>query len=228
MARLLGPVGAVVKPRLLDLFCCAGGAAMGYHRAGFEVVGVDCNPQPRYPFEFHQADALTFPLDGFDVIHASPPCQDYSVTASLHDTDYPRLIEPIRERLISAGVPYVIENVEGARRDLHNPVRLCGSSFGLGVRRHRLFECSWPVMFPPPCAHHLQPAPIDVTGTGGPSNREPGGNGGIHRKPRNLAHAREVMGIDWMTRPELSEAVPPAFTEWLGLSLLHHMAAEAA
>lgn len=207
------------RPRLLDLFCGAGGAAVGYHRAGFDVVGVDINPQPNYPFEFHQADAMAFPLDGFDAVHASPPCQGYSVTASLHDSDYPKLVEAVRGRLQAAGIPLVIENVAGA--PLLNAVRLCGSSFGLGVRRHRLFETDPVLIGVPPCAHHLQPEPIDVTGTGGPAARKPGGGGGIHRKPRNLAHAREVMGIDWMTRPELSEAIPPAYTQWIG----EHLAA---
>lgn len=213
-----GPIRST-RPRLLDLFCKAGGATQGYVEAGFEVIGVDVEPQPNYPYEFHQADALDYPLDGFDAIHASPPCQDYSVTASLHSSYYPRLIEPVRERLIAAGVPYVIENVEGARRDLRNPVRLCGSSFGLGVRRHRLFELSFPVLWVPPCAHYLQPEPIDVTGTGGP--------GGRHRKPDNLAHAREVMGIGWMTRPELSEAIPPPYTRWIGQQLLSVIGTEA-
>src|SRR5215471_16089205 len=104
------------KRKLLDLFCGAGGAAMGYHRAGFDVTGVDNRPQPRYryPFTFVQADAMTFPLAGFDAIHASPPCQGYSVTASLHDAEYPKLIELVRASLSAAGVPYVIENVAGA------------------------------------------------------------------------------------------------------------------
>jgi DNA (cytosine-5)-methyltransferase 1 len=201
---------------------------MGYARAGFEVVGVDAAAMPRYPFEFVQGDALTFPLDGFDAVHASPPCQDYSTTRSLHAVDYPRLIAPVRERLIEAGVPFVIENVAGARHDLRSPVTLCGSSFGLGVRRHRLFETSFPVMFPPPCRHDLQREPVDVTGTGGSRIGERlDGGGGNSRKPRNLAHAREAMGIRWMTRVELAEAVPPAMTEWLGLQLLASMRSEA-
>ena len=112
--------------RLLDLFCGAGGAAMGYHRAGFEVVGIDIAPQPNYPFEFVQADAMEFPLDGFDAIHASPPCQAYTALAT---GKHPRLIEPMRERLASSGVPWVIENVVGA--PLRQPVLLCGSMFGL-------------------------------------------------------------------------------------------------
>lgn len=221
-------------PRLLDLFCGAGGAGMGYHRAGFEVVGVDIDPQPTYPFEFHQRDALEVlahyehgdhPIGHFDAIHASPPCQSYSVTASLHDCEYPELVDDVRWNLERIGLPYVIENVVGA--PLVNATRLCGSSFGLGVRRHRLFETSPVVIGAPQCAHHLQPEPIDVTGTGGSrlGDRLDGG-GGNSRKPRNLAHAREAMGIDWMTRPELSEAVPPAFTEWVGSQLLAHLQAE--
>jgi DNA (cytosine-5)-methyltransferase 1 len=191
------------------------------------VVGVDNRPQPRYPFEFHQADALTYPLDGFDAVHASPPCQAYSVTASLHAVDYPRLIEAVRARL--TGRVYVIENVEGAAPAMANPVRLCGSSFGLDVRRHRLFETSFPVMFPPPCAHYLQPEPVDVTGTGarriGP---RPDGGGGNSRKPRNLTEARHAMGIHWMTRRELADAIPPAYTELIGQQLLTHLERPAA
>jgi DNA (cytosine-5)-methyltransferase 1 len=208
-----------VKPRLLDLFCGAGGAAMGYHRAGFEVVGVDIQPQPHYPFEFHQADAMTYPLDGFDAIHASPPCQAYSVLRRFTDGSYPALIEPVRERLKASGVPWVIENVVGA--PLLNPVRLCGSSFGLRVWRHRLFEMTDPPTLVPTCSHYFHGLPLDVTGTGGPSRKPrvtPGG--GLSRKPRDLAEARAAMGIDWMTRQELAEAVPPAFTEWIGHRLL--------
>lgn len=211
----------MTRPRMLDLFCGAGGAGMGYYQAGFDVTGVDLAPQPNNPFEFHQADALTYPLDGFEVIHASPPCQAYSVTAALHDSVYPELVAQVRARLTAAGVPYVIENVAGA--PLRNAIRLCGSSFGLDVRRHRLFETSPVLIGVPPCAHHLQPEPIDVTGTGGRSTRTRTGGGGEHRKPLNLAHAREAMGIDWMTRPELSEAIPPAYTEWIGRRLVAHL-----
>ena len=210
---------------LLDLFCGAGGAAVGYHRAGFDVVGVDINPQPHYPFEFIQADALTFPLDGFDAIHASPPCQAYSVMAHYTKGEYPRLINPIRVRFVSSGLPWVVENVVGA--PLIAPIRLCGSSFGLGVRRHRLFEMSEPPALVPTCSHYHHPAPIDVTGTGGLGSRPrtaPGG--GKSRKPRTLAEAREAMGIDWMTRAELSEAIPPAYTEWIGRQLMAHLERE--
>lgn len=215
-----------MRPLLLDLFCGAGGAGKGYHDAGFDVVGVDIAPQPNYPFEFYQWDALTFPLDGFDAIHASPPCQSYSALSGLTTRDYPALIEPVRERLLAAGVPYVIENVIGA--PLLAPIRLCGSSFGLRVWRHRLFEMSCPPAMVPPCSHEQHPEPLDVTGTGGPSSKPrttPGG--GLSRKPRGLEEAREAMGIDWMRRHELAEAVPPAMTEWIGAYLMAEVNARA-
>lgn len=216
--------------RLLDLFCGAGGAAEGYHRAGFtEIVGIDIAPQPNYPFEFWQMDVtewFTWEMGvaiamTFDAIHASPPCQAYSTTKSLHTNEYPDLIEPTRNFLRPIlGRPWVIENVVGA--PLKSPIKLCGSSFGLGVRRHRLFESNFALMSTG-CRHDLQPEPIDVTGTGGPGGKPRTNGGGLHRKPRNLAHAREVMGIDWMSRPELSEAVPPAFTEFIGRQIVEQM-----
>lgn len=226
-----------MRPLLLDLFCGAGGAAMGYFDAGFSgVVGVDIHAQPRYPFDFFQGDALSVlrEMNGhlpFEAIHASPPCQAYSVTKSLHAAEYPRLIAETRELLLATGLPFVIENVEGARSELRDPIRLCGSSFGLGVRRHRLFEChGFEVGLVPPCNHGEQPEPIDVTGTGGPrrntARTSPGG--GNSRKPESLAHAREAMGIDWMTRQELSEAIPPAYTAWIGERLYAHVTEEAA
>lgn len=199
--------------RLLDLYCGAGGAAMGYHRAGFtEIVGVDVHPQPHYPFTFVQGDALQYVMEHgreFDAIHASPPCQFYSVTRVLHEGEYPDLLDMTREWLTDTNRPYVIENVVGA--PFHSYIQLCGSTFGLGVRRHRRFESNV-MMFGLPCIHEIQPLPLDVTGTGGP--------GGRHRKPRNLDEARDAMGIDWMTRAELAEAVPPAYTEFIGGHLL--------
>lgn len=221
------PANGSRRPYLLDLFCCAGGAAKGYHDAGFDVVGVDIQPQPNYPFTFVQADALTFLNEHvvwdahhrFDAVHASPPCQSYSALSGFTTREYPRLIEPVRDRLRAAGLPYVIENVVGA--PLHQPIRLCGSSFGLRVWRHRLFEMSHPPLMVPPCSHEQHPEPLDVTGTGGPSKKPrtaPGG--GLSRKPANLAEAREAMGIDWMNRRELAEAIPPAMTEWIGKHLM--------
>ena len=136
-----------MRPKALDLFCCAGGASMGLHRAGFNVVGVDIDPQPRYPFEFYQADAVTFPLDGFDFIWASPPCQRFCALATREDlSGYPDLVDPIRQRLTAAGVPWCIENVVGApiRKDLI----LCGAMFGLRSYRHRHFELNFGVPQP--------------------------------------------------------------------------------
>lgn len=215
--------------RLLDLFCGAGGAAMGYHRAGWEVVGVDFEPQPRYPFEFIQADAMTYPLDGFDAIHASPPCQHYSLfsrnlgRAHLH----PDLVAPVRERLQANGKPFIIENVEGA--PLLNPVVLCGSAFDLTIeidgqfchlRRHRLFESNvW--LWSSGCKHK-GPA-VTVTGHGTPQWHVSRFGRGIR-----VAEFRQLMGIDWMSRDELSQAIPPAYTLWLGRQLLDVMAADAA
>lgn len=224
--------GGPDKLRLLDLFCCAGGAAMGYHRAGFEVVGVDVNPQPNFPFEFIQADALTLDINfirSFDIIHASPPCQSYSDLAKRNGNadKWPRLVEPVRELLISSGRPYIIENVEGA--PLIYPAILCGTMFpGLRVIRHRLFESNFPI-YPP--AHRRHPlvhtfdkrkahygkldqntAFVQVTG---------GGN-------CSVANARDAMGIDWMTKGELNEAIPPAYTEFIGGEILRHLATTTA
>lgn len=200
--------------RLLDLFCGAGGAGTGYHRAGFEVVGVDINPQPHYPFEFHQADAMTFPLDGFDVVHASPPCQAWTAYKRRpgHVVESPDLIGAVRERL--RGVLYVIENVGGAPLDA--PVKLCGSMFGLDVRRHRWFES--PTMFwgVPECRHHEQ-APRFPSATNR-SNLRRTVEVGAWRIA--LAVQQGAMGVDWMTREELSQAIPPAYTEWIGKRLL--------
>ena len=217
------------RPLLLDLFCGAGGAAMGYHRAGFDVVGVDIRPQPHYPFEFIEGDALKppLPLREFDVIHASPPCQAYSDTKSLHAYEYPDLIGAVRFALRVAQRPYVIENVEGAPL-LRQPtfdteaylIQLCGSSFGLGVRRHRLFESNTPLV-DGICAHHLQPEPVDVTGSGASRlGSRVDGKGGNSRKPKNLSEARIAMGIDWMTRMELSQAIPPRYTQFIGEQLI--------
>lgn len=202
-----------MRPRLLDLFCGAGGAAMGYHRAGFEVVGVDLKPQPRFPFEFHQADALTYPLGGFDVVHASPPCQSYSYMSACRpglSGTYPDLIEAVRERLDNSGLPYVIENVPNA--PLRADATLCGHMFGLELYRHRVFESNRPLAEP----EH-------------PRHIKPGGRAG-HWKPGEVisvagnfapaAVARKAMGIHWMNRAELGESIPPAYTRHIGAQLM--------
>jgi DNA (cytosine-5)-methyltransferase 1 len=211
-------------PRLLDLFCGAGGAAVGYHRAGFEVVGVDINPQPRYPFEFHQADAMTFPLDGFEVVHDSPPCPGYS-TITPDQSKHPRLIAPLRQRLKEWGGIYVIENVEGAKRHMHSPIMLCGSSFGLPIQRHRLFEMNRFVIAPL-CNHDRQP--IGIYGQH-PDTRQWLRPNGTSRgvKATSIEQAQRALGIDWMTWNELTDAIPPAYTEFIGVQLLEHLAADA-
>lgn len=203
--------------KALDLFCGAGGASMGLFRAGFEVVGVDIQPQPNYPFDFAQADAMNFPLEGFDFVWASPPCQAHTTLRARHqDRDYPCFISATRERLKTAGVPYCIENVVGA--PLLNPIQLCGSSFGLKVRRHRLFESNFPILALP-CAHAAQGRPIDVSGTGARRVKpRTDGKGGNPNKPRNLQEALEAMGIEWMTRKEVSQAIPPAYSEYIGVA----------
>jgi DNA (cytosine-5)-methyltransferase 1 len=202
-----------VKPRLLDLFCSAGGASAGYARAGFEVVGVDINPQPNYPFEFHQADALTFPLDGFAAIAASPPCQRYSAMSACRvglADGYPDLVGAMRDRFSGLGKPWVIENVPGS--PLIKPIVLCGQMFGLDLYRHRLFESNLPLAVPPHGAH-IMPASRAGHWTPGTIMSVAG-----HVSP--IAHARQVMGIDWMTRAELAEAIPPAYTEYIGHQLM--------
>ena len=200
-----------MKPLLLDLFCGAGGASMGYHQAGFKVVGVDHEPQGRYPFEFHQADAFEFPVDGFDVIHASPPCQRFSVYHRNKKTNmnFPDLVAATRDHLIKSGVKhYVIENVPGA--PLMANLMLCGTTFGLDVRRHRLFETTLDVASPP-CQHPEE------------GNFPPAYNRVNNRMTAEIGSGRlpmwmqaNAMGIHWMTRRQLSQAIPPAYTKWIG------------
>lgn len=196
--------------RLLDLFCGAGGASVGFARAGFEVVGVDIEPQKNYPFEFHQADWLTW-LENhwreFDLVAASPPCQGYSVTKGLSNGNHPMLIEPVREALRATGKPYIIENVPGA--PLINPLMLCGTMFpGLRVRRHRLFEC-WPVIWWPPaaCSHWSRINENGFCTLFGTGAKDKGGN---------KAMWQQASGINWMTCTEMAQAIPPAYTEYVG------------
>lgn len=203
---------------LLDLFCGAGGASMGYSQAGFEVVGVDIAKQKRYPFRFIQADAMEILEDEafirqFDLVHASPPCQRYSSMTRRWGTEdnHPDLVGPVRERLQDIDVAFVIENVPGA--PLIDPVVLCGSMFKLGVRRHRLFEATYPIE-PLDCDHASQGKVVGVYGhAGGSSNRD-----GITFSGTDVWRA--AMGIDWMTGKELAESVPPAYTEYIGRQFL--------
>ena len=223
-----------MRPRLLDLFCGAGGAAMGYHRAGFEVVGVDIKPQPNYPFTFAQADALEFlaeylsirrgAYDQFDAIHASPPCQAYSRALRHMSAPQPELIAPTRELLNQTGLPWVIENVIGAPLVNHSTldgrhgVEVCGTMFGLRIGWHRLFESNIPlhdtgwkclcddilVMNP-----HNQAGRDRIYAEYGRGDPEK-----VWRKHRDTA---------WMGRYEAREAVPPAYTEFIGAQLLAHL-----
>jgi DNA (cytosine-5)-methyltransferase 1 len=208
--------------RLLDLFCGAGGAGMGYHRAGFEVVGVDNHPMPRYPFEFHQADALEYLAahgHEFDAIHASPPCQGYSVTQRIHGYEYPLLIEDVRALLIETGKPYIIENVMAA--PMENPTVLDGRMFGLKVIRQRQFETNWFLLAPPPERVKV----YTHSGKGYSAHR----NGATHITVAghnyDFNDGKAAMKIDWMTKDELAEAIPPAYTEFIGRQLVKHLQA---
>ena len=200
--------------QLLDLYCGAGGAAMGYYRAGFtDIVGVDNRHQKRYPFEFVQADALEYLAEHghkFDVIHASPPCQAFTVAGVIHGNGHHAdLLTPTRELLIDSNRVWIIENVPNS--PMRVDLMLCGSMFGLEtgdgqLRRHRWFEFWQPQLFlSPPCNHADRT--ISVFGHGG-----------------HIYHGvqswRDVMGIDWMTRDELAQAIPPAYTEWIGRQLM--------
>lgn len=229
--------------KLLDLYCGAGGAAMGYHWAGFtEIVGVDLKPQPRYPFTFVRADAIDYCWQygyQFDCIHASPPCQLFSsLSYVLTETQLARhenLIKPTRDAIKTTKKPYIIENVYGARDQLVNPIMLCGTQFGLKVYRHRLFECS-PYVLSPSHAPHQDNSPgagkglsskgfITVVGGGRGTSRHPGelnpeGYVSVAGHMANTNYCRWAMGISWMSGRELSQAIPPAYTEFIGKQVL--------
>ena len=214
---------------------------MGYHRAGFDVTGVDNDPRhaKRYPFTFHHADALTFVAEHgheFDVIAASPPCQAYSITRHAHNAEHPDLIAATREALQATGKPYVIENVAGA--PLLAPMLLCGSMFnltatdtdGLALRmeRHRLFESNVFLIPPGPCRHDPT---VRVAGaySGGSVDRHHAQyvrHGGY--TPAKSVRAA-LLGVDWpMTLDELSQSIPPAYTHWIGAQLIEHIGSVAA
>lgn len=212
-----------MKPKLLDLCCGAGGSAVGLYEAGFEVEGVDIKPQPHYPFKFYQADALEFPLDGYDAYWASPPCQAYVDFNKKGNkpSGHPRLIEPIRERLLATGKPYIIENIHKAPLRAH--ILLCGSMFGLGVRRHRYFEAPClPLLMVPHCNHKMKVSTGELIGVyarGGHGPRHGKGIREVAPHPAQIT-AEEAMGIDWMTKYELTQAIPPAYTKYIGKYLL--------
>lgn len=210
------------KPKLLDLYCGAGGCAAGYAAAGFDVVGIDQNDQPRYPFQFVRCDALQYVdrhANEFDAIHASPPCQVHSrmrklTVSQMRARDHPDLIDKTRQALVDSGLPYVIENVEGA--PLISPILLCGSMFGLDVQRHRLFECNFGLLVPS-CNHAVWTAdkpPLHRHQQG--KSRVVGCYGNGRGKGDTVALWRKAMGIDWMTRRELAQAIPPAYTRYIG------------
>ena len=224
--------------RLLDLFCGAGGAAMGYSRAGFEVVGVDNRLQPRYPFEFHQADALEYVAEHwneFDAIHASPPCQFYSRLRHLpwlRDKVYWRSIPPTREALIATGRPYIIENVEDACWDMVNPPIICGQAIGLNLYRHRCFE-AWPMLLLAPSHQKhtgrlaagknsmAQRYAVSHVGVKEPTGVNAWNGVAGHQAGMNRHH--KAMGIDWMTNAELAQAIPPTMTELVGKQLMAYL-----
>lgn len=205
-------------PKLLDLFCGAGGASMGYSRAGFDVTGIDIKHGKRYPFNYIRGDVMNLTVDDlaqYDVIHASPPCQTYSVTQHLRNaqgktTSKLDLLQPVRDLLIASGKPYVIENVKGA--PLLNPVQVCGSAFNLKVRRHRLFESNMPLKGTD-CHHGQQGRPVGIYGS--MRDEIPGGG----HTAKSMDQAKDAMGIYWMIWGELVEAIPPAYTHHIGMQL---------
>lgn len=256
------------RPKLLDLFCCEGGASMGYSRAGFDVYGVDLfrhrGPdgklrgyrRQRYPFAAYQGDVLdvlarliageeisfadaygimTLGLGDFEVIAASPPCQAYSISKNAHQSSHPELVEPTRDLIVATGLPYVIENVPGA--PLLNPLTLCGTEFGLratdsdGLRvwlkRHRLFESNILLMGGGGCYHPKDILCAGVYGNGSPSRDAAKARAGGYTPPSQEVRAA-LMGIDWMSRNGLSQAIPPAYTEFIGRQVLDHIQEAAA
>lgn len=222
--------------RILDLYCCQGGAGRGYAEAGLEVIGVDIDPQPRYPYPFIQSDAVAllgrlaegrvieaagrgFTVDDFDAIHASPPCQLYSNAHKLRANEHPDLVGPTRELLSQIGLPWVIENVPGA--PLIEPVELCGAMFGLGTYRHRLFESNWAIEVPEHPAHTTKTTKMGRAPVEGEMMHVVGNFSGV-------AKAKEAMGIDWMNRDGLRESIPPAYTRFIGEQIMANLQAQGA
>lgn len=212
----------MTRPRLLDLFCGAGGCSVGYDRAGFDVTGVDIEPHPDYPYELIVADAMdvladTAFLARFDMVHASPPCPRYSTSTVMHDrSKHPDLVEPVRDRLAARGGSWVIENVPGA--PMPAAVMVCGAAMGLRwIRRHRLFESNLPIMSPGCACDHR--GTVSIFGHSGEDRR-----GGRLVQHVALTEIRELMGVPWMTRREdIADAIPPAYTEYIGGQLLDEL-----
>ena len=212
------------KPRALDLFCCGGGASRGLAAAGFDVTGVDIEPQPGYPYNFIKADAVRFVPVGYDLVWASPPCQGYSKAVSSRSSkwvttlgkDEPKLIKHVRALMEAFGMQYVIENVRGARDELQEPFMLCGSMFGLPIQRHRFFEANWPVLSPP----HPKCRGIakDYAAAVGWEYRDMSVTGKGRRKG-TAARWKQILGIEpeaAMTQHQLAECIPPAYAEFIG------------
>lgn len=223
-----------MKPVLLDLFAGAGGAATGYSRAGFDIVGIDIAHQPNYPFEIAYGDALDYLRNynktaigtgGYAAIHASPPCQAYTTMANRHGRSDYALIEMVRDLLLETGLPYVIENVAGALREMRSPIELTGEMFGLRVHRPRLFESNVLLLAHPRPSR--QPDPVAVYGKND-QRRLWTRVDGSELRAATLKEAQEGMGIDWMTWGEIKEAIPPAYTELIGHQLMAHLEARAA
>ena len=208
--------------RLLDIFCGAGGASKGYEMAGFDVTGIDLKSGKRYPFTYIKKDFKTLTvedLQDYDVIHASPPCQTFSITKNLRiaqnkKTDKEDLLDVTRQLLIDSGKPYVLENVPGA--PLRNPIQLCGSVFNLQVRRHRLFESNMPLKGSG-CDHKQQGRPVGIYGS--LNDKIPGGG----QTAQTIEIARQAMGINWMIWTELVEAIPPMYTEFIGKQVMTYL-----
>ena len=213
--RAFAPVTGSAAGLCLDLFCCEGGAGMGYALAGYAVTGVDIALQSRYPFTFVMCDAIEY-LEAhghkYDLIHASPPCQGYSnLTPEAHKGKYPKLIPTLREILKRLGKPYVIENVAGARHELENPVMLCGSMFGLRTQRHRYFETNIEVTAPRPCDHSELPLLVTTASKASRAKRH-----ALGIPPKSVKNAPQAYGIGWMSSDGLKEAIPPAYTRHIG------------
>lgn len=236
-----------MKPKLLDLFCGAGGAGTGYSRAGFDVYGVDIDPQPNYTFAFRQADAValladlvaggtvrfgdeTLRLEDFAAIHASPPCQSYlnlgAVNRALGRTyDHPDLVAVTRDLLTDSGLPFVIENVEGS--PLESPVRICGTGLNQPIRRHRLFESNL-ALRGIPCQHKRYTEPKYWTGWRPNGEHRLSTVVQVYGNAGGREHWSSAMGIDWMTHKEMSEAIPPSYSEYVGHQLMMHVMVSAA
>ena len=216
--------------KILDLYCGAGGSAMGLYRAGFEVVGVDINSSPNYPFEIIEADALKIDLDGYDGYWASPPCQCYSNASARWRSkgkEYPDLIKETRERLLKTNNPFIIENVVGA--PLRKDLMLCGTMFGLNIIRHRIFEING--FYVPQHFHPKHKLPImKKTRNGTMAKRSQycivAGNGG-HGCSFKFEDWKEAMKIDWMTKKELTQAIPPAYSRYVGEYLRKYLKEDA-